>query len=66
MLQVQLNDAYLSFNQTHKKSYDRICKVKLSNKNKILIAKSMLERYRIYKCCVFIDFEYKSLASDII
>ena len=35
-----------------------MCKVQLSDENKILIDKSMLERYRKYKCCVFIDFEY--------
>ena len=33
-------------------------KVQLSDENQILIDKSMLERYRKYKCCVFIDFEY--------
>ena len=26
--------------------------------NKILIDQSMLERYKKYKCCLFIDFEY--------
>ena len=36
----------------------RICKVQYSDENKILIVKSMLGRYRNYKCCVFIDFEY--------
>ena len=33
-------------------------KVQLSHENKISIDKIMLERYRQYKCCVFIDFEY--------
>ena len=30
----------------------------MSDENKILVDKSMLERYRKCKCCVFIDFEY--------
>ena len=46
-------------NCQHKElSLDRICKVKLSDENKILIDKSMLESYRKYKCGVFIDFEH--------
>ena len=30
----------------------------MSDENKSLMDKSMLERYRKYKCCVFIDFEH--------
>ena len=37
-----------------------MCTVQSSDENKILIDKSMLERYRKYECCVFIDFEYIS------
>ena len=48
----------LSINQYKEWSSDRICKVQLSDENKILMVKSMLGRYRKYKCCVFIDFEY--------
>ena len=39
-------------------SFDRICKVQLPYENKMLLGKSINERYRKYKCCVFIDFEY--------
>ena len=48
----------LTINQYKDSSFDRICKVKLSDENKNLIDKCMLERYRKYKCCVFIDSEY--------
>ena len=33
----------------------------MSDANKILIEKSMVEKNRKYKCCVFIDFEYMFL-----
>ena len=48
----------LTINQYKEWSFDRICKVQLSDEKKILMDKSILERYRKYKCCVFIDFEY--------
>ena len=50
----------LTINQQKENIVDRICKVQLSDENKILIGKSMLKRFRKYKCCVFIDFEYTS------
>ena len=48
----------LTINQYKEWSFDRVCKVQLSDEIEILMDKSMLERYRKYKCCVFIDFEY--------
>ena len=48
----------LTINQHKELSVDRICKVKVSDENKILINQSMLESYQKYKCCVFIAFEY--------
>ena len=48
----------LTINQYKGWSFDRICKIQLSDENKFLIDNSILERYRKYKCCVFIDFEY--------
>ena len=48
----------LTINQYKEWSFDTICKAQLSDENKILMDKSMLQRYRKYKCCVFIDFEY--------
>ena len=48
----------LTINQYKDWSFNRICKVHLSDENKMLMDKSMFERYRKYKCCVFIDFEY--------
>ena len=48
----------MTFNQYKEYSFDRIGKAQLSDENKLFIDKSMLERYRKYKCCVFIDFEY--------
>ena len=50
----------LTINQQKENIVDRICEVQLSDDNKIMIGKSMLERFRKYKCCVFIDFEYTS------
>ena len=50
----------LTINQYKEYSLDRKCKAKLSDEKIILIDKSMLEKYRKYKCCVFIDFEYRS------
>ena len=46
-------------------SFDRKCKVQLSDENKILMVKSMLEKYRKYKCCVFIDFEYNYIVRTV-
>ena len=48
----------LTIDQYKELSFDRICKVQLSDENKILMDKSMFEGYRKYKCCIFIDFEY--------
>ena len=48
----------LTINHYKEWSFDRICKVQLSDENEILMNKSMLERYRKYNCCVFIEFEY--------
>ena len=53
----------LSINEYNEWSFDSIWKVQMSDENKILIVKSMLKRYRKYKCCVFIDFEY--ICSDL-
>ena len=50
----------MTFNQYKEYSFDRIGKAQLSDENKLFIDKSMLERYRKYKCCVFIDFEYSN------
>ena len=55
---VLLNNAYWQSINTKKWSFDRICKAQLSYESKTLMDKSMLERYRKCKCCVFIDFEY--------
>ena len=64
----------MTISQYKEWSVDRICKDLLSDENKILMDKSMLdqlydenkilsdkailEKYRKYKCWVFIDFEY--------
>ena len=40
--------------------------MQLSDQNKILKDKSMLERYRKYKCWVFIDFEYTCVQKVIV
>ena len=46
-------------NQSYKEwSFGRICKVQLCDENKNLMDKSILEKYRKFKCCVFINFEY--------
>ena len=49
---------HIDTNQFKDLSFDTRCKVQLSDENKILMDKSLFERYRKYKCCVFIDFEY--------
>ena len=56
-----LKQRILTINQYKELSFDRICKVQLSDENKVLMDNSMFERYRKYKCCVFIDFEYISI-----
>ena len=55
-----IKQCILTINHYKECSFDRICKAQLSDKNKILMETSMLERYRKYKCCVFIDFEYSN------
>ena len=53
---VHLNNAYW---QSINTKNDLL--IELSGEIKTLIDKSMLEIYRKYKCCVFIDFEYKTV-----
>ena len=48
----------LTINHYKDWSFDRKGNVQFSDENKILMDKSMFERYRKCKCCVFIDFEY--------
>ena len=56
--QVRLNNAYWQLINTKNDFLIEYLKVQLSDENKILMDKSMLERHRKYKCCVFIDFVY--------
>ena len=38
--------------------------MQLSDENKILMDEFMLERYRKYKCCVYIAYEYVKLSQN--